>query len=242
MSQAVQSDAADQSVPGGDSQAESLSPFASALVSEAQELQAQEPRVEHVQVPVQAETARPEQMSESEGIVESDIQIAALVDDGWQLRPRHYTSWGFANSIRGGGGGGGSRGSADGETPPNASDSGENAALPTDTIEEHETRQPSGEPAGSGDENSSATPGETSKYPPTKHGDTAPQDTAPQDTGPREEDLVEQYPIDNGGNGPIYIPPQETNPPVVRVPEPASLGLFGLALIGCAIAGRKRAT
>ncbi len=47
--------------------------------------------------------------------------------------------------------------------------------------------------------------------------------------------------LDPLGPGPIYIPSPEAQPPVVSVPEPGTLGLLGLGLLGCAIARRKKA-
>src|SRR5512138_2110 len=63
--------------------------------------------------------------------LEPDMQVAALVDDGWQVQRRSFNAWGpasigLAGGARRGGGGGGSAGGdpSPGDIPPQTNDGG----------------------------------------------------------------------------------------------------------------------
>lgn len=196
-----------------------------------------------------------ESMPAGDGPVASDTQLAALVDDGWQLYRRSSASLGsmnigLAGRARGGGGGSGG-GSAGGESSSGADSGGGDTAPSGQDGNTHPIREPSN--GSNGSDGSTGTGGSSGEGGSNGGSDGSPADVDPNEppqdqpptkhegTKPPVEDVGGSDPIDGGGDGPIYIPPHDVNPPVVQVPEPATLGLLGLGLLGCAVARRRKA-
>jgi hypothetical protein len=132
----------------------------------------------------------------------------------------------------GGGGGGGSR----------SSDGGKDAQAPQDQ-QPQVPQDPQG-PPGDG-----TSPGDGKNPPDVTQGGNPPGTNVPnndgkQDQGPPEgsnEGGPNKTPEDEGGNGetPPFIPDSELEKPV-QVPEPATLGLLALGLLGCAARRKAR--
>lgn len=193
---------------------------------------------------------RRESTPASAGSVGGDTQLAALVDDGWQLHPRSHNSLGsmnigLAGRSRGGGSGGGSAG---GESSSD-SDADSSVPPPTQSHEPGNTRPPVKGPSNGSNETDGSDESTGSTQPSGSNG--APADLSPppqsapptkhEGTKPPADEVGGSDPVDHGGDGPIYIPPHDVGPPVVQVPEPETLGLLGLGLLGCLVARRRKA-